>query len=248
MKTSNKILSLFLLFILLVPILSLMALSSKIKDGEYTVVKLNEGRSGVHQGTFANFKTIKIVAPSPIMSCQIVASDTSFYSYINYSDNDSIRIYNVGDTLYVQYVLGTESQPEQGQKAGINLRLNVPYVSNLVVVNAEVSMFSKDSLLNGDLVAEVYDMGKLNFGNISYHVNEDEREQSTYHAGNVSISTIKGEVYFSNHVNIGKLNLYTQGATKLGIEDNARIGSIEGRVSDSTKIDAEWKNIKALTR
>src|SRR5688572_29102121 len=105
MRTSNKILVGFLVVIFLVPLFMLMSFNSKIKKGQFTVVKNKRYESvDFRGGSFKPYKVIKIVAPgSKALKVNLQNSGSMSYNY-NITSGDSVKVYNVADTLVVQYI------------------------------------------------------------------------------------------------------------------------------------------------
>lgn len=143
MKTSNKILIALLITIFTVPLLLAYSLKSKMKKGEYTIVKRDNKRRDEHRrsGSFTAFKVVKVVAPRPgFLTCHINPSNAAM-SYEYYNDQkDSIIVSNRNDTLYVTYLGAKDVTTEDGrrQDGELSIRLNLPPFNNLVVDGAVV--------------------------------------------------------------------------------------------------------------
>ena len=93
MKTSNKILMGFIIVVFLIPVFILMSFNSKIKKGQFTVVKreIYEGGNS-RSGTIKPYRVVKIVGPGfpEAFSCNLIPAEAASYSYQNNNDQDSI--------------------------------------------------------------------------------------------------------------------------------------------------------------
>lgn len=144
MKMSNKIFLGLVLIVFAVPLLLAATLKSKINKGEYTVVKNNdENEENARKGTFASYKVIKVVSPHPeLLMCTFQQSEEMNFKYNNYESNDSLTVFNQGDTLYIQFLAkpaGSDNQ--QGENNGYGktvVSINLPVVERLMVDGAMV--------------------------------------------------------------------------------------------------------------
>ena len=63
MNTSNKILTGFLLLVFLVPVFVLLSFKSKVRSGQFTVVKNEQYKSAnFREGDFQSYKVVKLVS------------------------------------------------------------------------------------------------------------------------------------------------------------------------------------------
>lgn len=247
MKTSNKILAGFFIVVFLVPVFMLMSFNRQIKKGQFTVVKqeMYEG-ADFRSGTFKPYKVIKIVGPAGrSMKCNLQYSDSLYYSYNNMDTQDSVMVYNAGDTVFIKYFSPNATAQENST---IHLNLKLPAIQNLVVENAEVTLDSPGAEANKDLAIEVNGTGLVNIGRT---IDENDREHQTVHefpyqVNQLSLKMKEGEVVLGNKVNIGQLNLRLDGAAGLTINDGAAIGEMQGSLSEESSVKASWKYVKRL--
>ena len=109
MNTSNKILAGFLICVFLVPVFVLLSFKSKINSSNFTVVK-NESSTGANfrSGSFKPYRVVKLIGPGGrALKCNLQYADSLYYSYTINDSQDSIRVYNLADTLFIQYISKT---------------------------------------------------------------------------------------------------------------------------------------------
>lgn len=144
MRMSNKIFLGLILIVFTVPLLLAATLKSKIKNGEYTVVKnKDENEEHARKGTFTSYKVIKIVSPHPeLLMCTFQQSEEMNFKYNNYESGDSLTVFNQGDTLYIQFLAKpADSENEQGENSNYGktvVSINLPVVERLIVDGATV--------------------------------------------------------------------------------------------------------------
>jgi hypothetical protein len=176
MNTSNKILIGFLIVIFLVPVFMLLSFNSKIKSGQFTVVK-NEQPVGAdfRSGNFKPYKVVKLVAPpGRALKCDLQYSDSLYYSYnINYS-RDSVRVYNLADTLFIQYISRTAQKDNTDVYSDNDLyvEIKLPSVEQLIVNNAEATISPMNASAAKTMLVEVYGTGLLNVGSTNDDTND----------------------------------------------------------------------------
>jgi hypothetical protein len=56
------------------------------------------------------------------------------------------------------------------------------------------------------------------------------------------------DLYIGHDVSVGQMNIEATGKSKLAINRDAAVGSISGRLSDSSRVDAGWNYMKQLQR
>ncbi|MGZ5218824.1 MAG: hypothetical protein ACXWC7_02065 [Chitinophagaceae bacterium] len=247
MKTSNKILAGFFIVVFLVPVFMLMSFNNKIKKGQFTVVKqeIYEG-ADFRSGNFKSYKVVKIMAPSGrIIKCNLQYSDSLYYSYNKMETQDSVMVYNEGDTVFVKYFNPNATMPDNST---IHLNLELPAIQNLVVENAEITLDSIGAGANKDLAIEVYGTSLVNIGRAIEEKNREYQnaQEFPYQVSRLSLKMKEGEVVLGNRVDIGQLNLQLDGAAGLTINDGAAIGEMHGSLSGQSSVKASWKYVKRL--
>jgi hypothetical protein len=167
MKTSNKILLALLVIIFTVPFLLATSLRSKMKRGEYKVVK-NENKKGgnMRSGSFAAYKVVKVVAPSPhFLTCHLKLSDNMNYKYYQQTKEDSVMVFTSNDTLFIKYIAekGIINQNERNDYSPTAILVTLPAFNNLVVDGAVVVIDSLPASL-GNLSVILKNKGELKDG------------------------------------------------------------------------------------
>lgn len=265
MKTSNKILAGFIIVIFLVPVFILMSFNSKIKKGQFTVVKreIYEGGNS-RSGKIKPYQVIKIVGPGfpGAFSCNLIPAEAASYSYQNYNDQDSIKIEQVNDTLLLTYV-NTRYQPDNNTNSvefiHISVDLHLPVITNVIVDGADLNIDSIDIAANPEIFFDLRGKASLNVS---------KNGTSTFHSkhliqseGQFKDSVVKTNTGMFNKINvkaasanftigpysmIKELNLQMDGASKVNVADNSHIDQLSGFISDSCTVEASWKNIRRL--
>jgi hypothetical protein len=247
MKTSNKILAGFLIFIFIVPGFILMSFNNKIKKGRFTIVKreIYEG-DDFRSGNFKPYKVVKLVAPAGrILRCNLQYSDSLYYSYNKTGAQDSIMVYNVADTVFIKYINPHTTEQEN---SAIEVNIKLPAMENLILDNAEVTLDSPGAMENKDLTVEVYGTGLLNLGRAIEEKNAADQiiHEFPFQVNQLSIKMNEGEVALGSGVNIRQLNLQIDGAAVLTINDGATIEEMQGDLSEKSSVKASWKYVKRL--
>jgi hypothetical protein len=250
MNTSNKILTGFFIVIFLVPVFILLSFNSKIKGGQFTVVK-NEQPVGANfrSGNFKPYKVVKLVAPpGRALKCNLQYSDSLYYSYNMNDSQDSIRVYNLEDTLFIQYISrtvrmdNTDVYPDNDLYVDIKL----PSVEQLVVNNAEATISDMNASVTKNMLVEVYGTGLLNVGSMDEDANDTTTNKISYTIDQLSFKSANGEMSLGKNVHIGQLMIQTEGTSTVNIKEGAAIGDIQGSLSESTTVNASWKYVKKL--
>jgi hypothetical protein len=266
MNTSNKILVGFIIVIFLIPVFILMSFNSKIKKGQFTIVKngIYEG-SNSRSGTIKPYQVVKIVGPSGfpgIFSCNLIPDKAASYSYQSYNDQDSIKIEQVNDTLLMTYV-NTRYQPDNNTNSveftHISLDLHLPVITNVIVEGADLNIDSMDLAANPEIFFDLRGKASLNLsknGTSTFH-----SEHLIQPGGQFKGSVVKTNTGMFNKINvkaasanftigpystIKELNLQIDGASKVNVTDDSHIDQLSGFISDSCIVEANWKNIRRL--
>lgn len=267
MKTSNKILVGFIIVIFLIPVFILMSFNSKIKKGQFTIVKhgIYEG-SNSRSGTIKPYQVVKIVGPSQFpgtFSCNIIPAETASYSYQNYNDQDSIRIENINDTLLLTYV-NTRYQPDNNTNSveftHISVDLHLPVITNVIVEGADLNIDSMGIAANQEIFFDLRAKASLN---LSHGGAANSRSQHLIQPGGqfkdsltertstgmfnkLNVKAVAANFTIGPYSTIKELNLQIDGASKVNVDDNSHIDQLSGFISDSCTVEANWKNIRRL--
>jgi hypothetical protein len=252
MNTSNKILTGFLLLVFLVPVFVLLSFKSKIRNGHFTVVKNEQYRSAnFREGNFKAYRVIKLISPEGrALKCKLQYSDSLYYSYNVNDSRDSVRVYNLGDTLFIQYINRTAAKDNTGVYSQDELYVDVklPSIEQLVVNNAEVNIpgFNTGGAAK-NMTVEVYGTGFLSLGEINDRDNGTTNKSTDFYTiDQVSLKSANGEISFGKNVHIGSLTIQTEGTSTVTIKEGASIDNVGGNLSDSSTVNASWRYVKKL--
>jgi hypothetical protein len=249
MNTSNKILTGFLIVIFLVPVFILLSFNSRIKNGQFTVVK-NEQSNGANfrNGNFKAYKVVKLVSPpGRALKCNLQYADSLYYSYNMNDSQDSIRVYNLADTLFIQYI-SKKAQKDNTDVYNDNelyVEVKLPSVEQLVINNAEAIISGMNASDTKNMLVEVYGTGLLNVGSIGEDDN-DTTGKSPYTIDRLSFKSANGEMSLGKNVHVGQLMIQADGTSTINIKEGAAIDNIQGSLSDSSTVNASWKYVKKL--
>lgn len=251
MNTSNKILTGFLLFVFLVPVFILLSFKSKIRGGQFTVVKNDQYISeNFRSGNFKAYKVVKLVAPpGRVLKCNLQYSDSLYYSYNINDSRDSVRVYNLADTLFIQYIKKTAQRDNTDVYSHEDLYVDIklPSIEQLVVNNAEATISGINPVFAKNLFVEVYGTGLLNIGSVNQDTHETSDDKGAYSIDQLSVKSTNGEMFLGRNVHIGQLVIESEGVSTINIKDGAVIDNIQGNLSDSSTVNASWQYVKKLT-
>ena len=250
MNTSNKILTGFLLVIFLLPVFVFLSFKSKIRGGHFTVVKNEQHISeNFRSGNFKAYKVVKLVSPAGrALKCNLQYSDSLYYSYNVNDARDSIRVYNLADTLFIQYINKTARKDNTNVYSHDELYVDVklPSIEELVVNNAEVTISGMNTGVNKNMTVELYGTGLLNVGSKNEDVRDTLQDNISYSIDQLLLRSANGEMSLGKNVHIGQMIIKADGASVVNIEDGAEIDHIQGNLSDSSTVNASWKYVKKL--
>lgn len=249
MNTSNKILLVFFLLVFLVPVLVMFSFRSKVKNGEFTVVNsgFGPGRDS-RSGNFMPYKVIKLVAPEGgALKCNLQYSDSLYYSYSVNQLRDSIRVYNLADTLFIQYIrnIAAGDNTSLHERSEIYINVKLPSITQLVVNNAEAIIQSGINRHDSMLV-ELHGSSQLSVGTHLGDNNDKNQSHPAMTIEQLSIDARGGELRVGDNVTIQQLTLNARGNSVVSIKEGAVIGDVQGNLSDSSTVNASWKYVRKL--
>lgn len=139
MKTSNKILTGFLVVIFIIPFLAASVLKKKIEKGEYKVVKTeNRNALNVISGPLDTVRVLDIAASDPgLLHCKLIPADSMKYSYERYSATDTLTIYQKNDTLFIRHP-SIMAKADKSKLYYLHVNVFLPRFDNLKVDGASV--------------------------------------------------------------------------------------------------------------
>ena len=250
MNTSNKILTGFLIVIFLFPVFILLSFDSKIRKGQFTVVKNEQYVSAnFRSGNFKPYKVVKLLAPpGRALKCNLQYSDSLFYSYNINDSRDSISVYNLADTLFIQYISMTTKKDNTDVNGDNDLYVDVklPTVEQLIVNNAVATISGINASVTKSMLVEVNGTGLLNLESMNEESDDTTERRFSYTIDQLSFKSVNGEMSLGKNVHIGQLMIQAEGSSTINIKEGAAIGDIQGSLSDSSTVNASWKYVKKL--
>lgn len=254
MNTSNKILTGFFLLIFLVPVFVLLSFKSKIRSGQFTAVKNDQYISeNFRSGNFQPYKVVKLVGPAGrALKCNLQYSDSLYYSYNMNDSRDSVRVYNLGDTLFIQYInkTATKDNTDVYSHDELYVEVKLPSVQQLVINNAEATISYMNTEVTNSMLVEVYGTGLLNLGSTNNNDDDDNNHLTEsngfYTINQLSLKSDNGEMSLGNNINVGQLTINAEGKSTINIKEGASIDNVQGNLSDSSTVNASWKYVKKL--
>jgi hypothetical protein len=252
MNTSNKILAGFILLVFLVPVFVLLSFKSKVRSGQFTEVKNEQYKSAnFRDGNFQPYKVVKLISPEGrALKCNLQYSDSLYYSYNVNNSRDSVRVYNLADTLFIQYITRTTSTKDNTDVYSpdeLYVDVKLPSIEQLVVNNAEVTIANMNTEAGKSMLVEVYGTGLLKLGSTpgdNRGIMTDNKD--LYTIDQLFFKSANGEISLGNNVSIGQLTINAEGTSTVTIKDGASIESVQGNLSDSSTVNASWKYVKKL--
>ena len=273
MKTSNKLLAAFFLIVFAVPFIILVGFRKSIKEQEPTFEPFNN--KFIHRGEIKSYKIIKIIGPGvpEVFSCTIVPSDSAFYSYNTYHQTkveDGMILEQVGDTLLVKYagtIIQDQGSTQKNSYSIIEIDLYLPLLNKIIVEGATtIRIDSINTDNNPQISFDLRNQANLQLGNFGH-------SQTIFGSGNIEteLSGTKDSAFDSSSFRkrswkllsvdikasnasftvgpyawIKDLQLQINGQSQVNINNNSRIDQLNGFISDSSQVSADWKNIRRL--
>lgn len=246
MKTSSKILTGFFIIVFLVPLAMFMSFKSKIKKGQYTLVRNDSFESiNSRKGDLASFKVIKLVgAKGNNLKVNLSVANTPRYKY-SVEDSDSLKIYYSADTVFIQSVSQAKKNQDGYFRNNLHIDLSLPSLENIIVENADAFINSADSLAIQTVSVELKEKGLLRIGQSGE--NYPDNPKSAIKIEQLSVKADGSKLFIGKNVSITKLKLHADGSSDITISDGATVNEVAGSLSDSSSVKANWKYLKQLT-
>ncbi|MEO7316256.1 MAG: hypothetical protein ABIW47_13795 [Ginsengibacter sp.] len=207
-----------------------------------------------------------------IFSCKIIPADSVSYSYFTGqpSAKDVLILEQIGDTLLVKYST-VNAQSIDGDNTTyhfnpIQIDLFVPVLNNIIVENARVIIDSLKKNNQQDISFDLRNQANLQLGNLGYaqtnfgsgnmETDLNETKDSAFDSSyfrersgkllSVNIKASDASFTVGPYAWINHLQLQINGRSKVNINNNSRIDQLNGFISDSSQVSADWKNIRRL--
>ena len=223
-------------------------------------------------GSIKPFKVLKIVdlGREGVFSCNIIPASSATYEYTNFGNTgvvDSISLKQKGDTLLIIY-MGTWINGVYGNTnllRNLCVTLYLPVIKNIIIERANIFIDSVNTTSNPEIYFDLSKKASLTLGRwgtattLSPHfagkvapnkLNKSSTtpftviENSSGQFNKLFIRTTNSNVSFGSLAWIKDLDLQMLGLSKISVDDQCRISQLNGIISDSATIEANWKNIR----
>lgn len=258
MKTSSKILTGFFIIVFLVPLAMFMSFKSKIKKGQYTLVRNDSFESiNSRKGDLGSFKVVKLVGIDGNLKVNLAVSKTPHYNY-SVDGSDSIKVFHAADTLIIQstgmvkqsHTIVIESTGEVKQNQGnyyrndLYIDLALTSLENIVAEDAEVFINANDSSIVKLVAIDLKANAALNIGQQDDH--DPSRRTMPLHIGELKVITDDAKLFIGKNVTVSQLELNAAGSSDVTISNGVTIDKVTGSLSDSSSVNANWRFLKQL--
>lgn len=261
MKTSNKLLLGFIIFVFLVPVCASFVLKGVIKKNKYTTA-LYPSADYYQQGTFGNYKVIKIVnndfPSNSTFICTLHTASSGRYLFYDCSNDegifDSIDVKIKDDTLLVQrFTLSSAGmrnthQSDVGWMQTRNIDLFLPSLDNVIAEKTSIKIDSSTAIP----INIFLNNGSLVLGNLGTEVKIENgksvqdilNRKSNF--GNVKISAVQSPVALGSNVCMDSLSLNMDGKSFLQISGDSNVRALNGSIDKQSNINADSIMTKRL--
>jgi|GEM_PF-4910683 hypothetical protein len=239
MNTSNKILVIFTIFLLLIPVMVILALKSKVKKGDFVVRHFNE--QNLDRRKTENLDGIKAIHflnnSDPGLRVIFVKADSAYLEF-DPEVKERFRLVRKGDTA----VLFVENAEQKGNNYETWVRVSLPAMNWLELRNANARLTTWKNDVSSELNVRLDSSSSLQFGPEVHDENPDIDELQISKL-DVNVQDAKLNI---GKVKVGQLQIRTSGKSELRVDADSKIESVSGSLSDSTLLHGGWHLIKAL--
>lgn len=232
MKTSNKLLVILLINLVLIPTTIMLALSAKVNSGNYVLGMTEMEKEARAAKPISNTGLLKLTAPiGTKLECTIHYSDSVYYRKYG-SANGRLSVENSGDTLV--FSLPTVDQGKEEDRNEIYLDLFMPFNGLLMLDGATAKLDSVAA--DAEIEVAMQNNSILTLGNRERDKNTQLKFASLFVQANNSELTIP------DRTSIEKLVLKLDGKSKLGFGEELQLANLEGSISGETSVwgPAKW--------
>jgi hypothetical protein len=187
--------------------------------------------------------------------CHLIPADSSWYAYNNYSnvDSDSIKVEQLGDTLVLKYIdadVQVNNGTVRSEQIHLSIDLHAPAFNNIVVEGATVGIDSVNSTLSA-IHFDLRNNAHLSLGTNGQvkttQVNQTTvTEMSSALFNKLIINASSSRVELGQFAKINDLHMQLQGTSTVSVHNNSQIDQLNGFLSDSSTVEANWKNVRRL--
>ncbi|WP_290796107.1 hypothetical protein [Flavihumibacter sp. UBA7668] len=233
MKTSNKILLGMVVFLVLIPASILVALSIKVKNGDYTI-KMSEWEQLARTAKpITNTGFMKIATPATTkLECTIRYSDSIYYRKHG-SNHDSLQVEKSGDTLYFT-VISRDPKSEGTDKHEMFLDIFMPFKGLLMLDGAGVTLDSVAA--DAAITVDMTNNSTLNLG----QSNPDNKKIIKF--SSLFVKGDQSKLVLTDNTSIDSVSINLNGNSNLYFGKELSLGSISGAISAGTEVNgaAKW--------
>jgi hypothetical protein len=233
MKTSNKILLILLANLILIPAALMLALSAKVKSGNYVLGMTEYEKEARAAKPITNTGFLKLLAPEGTkLACTIYYSDSIYYRKHGSASNQ-LSVENSGDTLVFSIPSDRKQLPDNDQ-AEVYLDLFMPFNGLLMLDGAEARLDSVAT--DARLTIAMENNSTLTLKNEDRDTIFPLKFASLFVQGNNSDINIEGRT------SIDKIALQLSGNSALHLGEEISFTSLEGSISGETSVlgPAKW--------
>lgn len=233
MKTSNKLLVILLINLVLIPTTIMLALSAKVKSGKYVLGMTEYEKEARAAKPISATGLLKLTAPKGAkLECTIHYSDSVYYRKYGSADK-RLSVENSGDTL-VFSIPSSTAQSKDEDRNEIYLDLFMPFNGLLMLDGATAKL---DSVaVDAEIEVAMQNNSILTLGN-------RERDKNTpLKFASLFVQASNSDLNIPDLTSIEKLVLKLDGKSKLGFGQELQLANLEGTVSSETSVTgpAKW--------
>ncbi len=233
MKTSNKLLVILLINLVLIPTTIMLALSAKVKSGNYVLGMTEMEKEARAAKPISATGLLKLKAPmGSKLECTIHYSDSVYYRKYG-SANERLSVENSGDTLVFSLPASAENSQDE-ERNEIYLDLFMPFNGLLMLDGATAKLDSVAA--DAEIEVTMQNNSILSLGNTEKDKNTPLKFASLFVQANNSDLIIPDRTF------IEKLVLKLDGQSKLAFGQELQLANLEGTISGETSVTgpAKW--------
>lgn len=242
MKTSNKILLALGVFVFALPLFLAFTLKSKLEKGEYVLDdNPHYGVSSRRILPETGYSVIKLKGPGlggEIFQVTVVQDSSSYFSYYNGWERDSVHTRIQSDTLFLEYA----TRNDLNSYSYTSIRLSVPKDHTLLADGAQVNLnefgHAIDSL---HLISKQFSI--LNLG-----IKEDQNSSDSLMIRSLFLEADGGKVVFANSVRVDNLKMQLKGNVDLAVENGAKVNNMSADIDENATVRAPLSFLKQLLK
>lgn len=236
MKTSNKILLILLANLILIPAALMLALSAKVKSGNYVLGMTEYEKEARAIKPISNTGLLKLTAPEGVqMECTIHYSDSVYYRKYGSAVNN-LSVGNSGDTLV--FSIAADADDKHEENTAVHLDLFMPFSGLLMLDGASATL---DSVaVDAEIEVAMQNNSMLLLGK------GDSGQKSKLKFASLFVEGTNSNLTITDHSAIKKLVLKLGGESKLFFGKELQLDSLDGTVSTASTVSGSAKWIYQL--